>query len=60
MVHIYLTPNTRTDEMPPREMTYLFVFIALPVMNAILSSNGELGRLLVSNGMIVAVLYALE
>ncbi len=46
--------------MPPREMTYLFVFIALPVMNSILSSNGDLGRLLVSNGMIVAVLYALE
>jgi hypothetical protein len=50
----------RTDEMPIREMTYLFIIIALPVMNSILMSNGDLMKLLAANGMIVALLFVLE
>jgi hypothetical protein len=50
----------RTDEMPPREMTYLFVFIALPIMNSVLMSDGEVAKLLASNGFVVIVLFALE
>lgn len=50
----------RTDPIPIREMTYLFIIIALPVMNSVLVSSGRLTELLVANGMIVAVLFALE
>jgi hypothetical protein len=50
----------RTDEMPPREMTYLFVFIALPIMNSVLMNDGELAKLLASNGFVIAVLFVLE
>jgi hypothetical protein len=57
---IFSVLRYRTDEMPIREMTYLFIIIALPVMNSILMSNGEVMKLLVANGVIVALLYVLE
>jgi hypothetical protein len=57
---IFSVLRYRTDEMPIREMTYLFIIIALPVMNSILMSNGQLMKLLMTNGMIVALLYVLE
>jgi hypothetical protein len=50
----------RTDEMPPREMTYLFVFIALPIMNSVLMADGEVYKLIASNGFVIAVLFVLE
>lgn len=50
----------RTDEMPPREMTYLFVFIALPIMNSVLMSDGEVAKLLASNAFVIVVLFVLE
>ncbi len=57
---IFSVLRYRTDEMPIREMTYLFIVIALPVMNSVLMSNTNITRLLIANGMIVALLYALE
>jgi multisubunit Na+/H+ antiporter MnhE subunit len=57
---IFSVLRYRTDEMPIREMTYLFIIIALPVMNSILMSNGDVMKLLVANGVIVALLYVLE
>lgn len=57
---IFSVLRYRTDEMPAREMTYLFVFIALPIMNSVLMSDGEIVKLLLSNALVVAVLYVLE
>jgi multisubunit Na+/H+ antiporter MnhE subunit len=57
---IFSVLRYRTDEMPIREMTYLFIIIALPVMNSILMSNGDVMKLLAANGMIVGLLYILE
>jgi hypothetical protein len=57
---IFSVLRYRTAEMPIREMTYLFIVIALPVMNSVLVSNAEYQQLLVANGMVVALLYALE
>jgi len=57
---IFSVLRYRTDEMPPREMTYLFVFIALPIMNSVLVEDGRIAQLLVSNLFVVAVLYFLE
>jgi hypothetical protein len=57
---IFSVLRYRTDEIPIREMTYLFVIIALPVMNSVLVSGGELSTLLLANGLIVAVLLVLE
>jgi hypothetical protein len=56
----------RTDEMPAREMTYLFVFIALPIMNSVLMADNEISaqfaltKLLLSNGLVIVVLFVLE
>jgi len=50
----------RTDEMPPREMTYLFVFIALPIMNSVLMNDSEVAKLLASNAFVIVVLFVLE
>lgn len=57
---IFSVLRYRTDEMPIREMTYLFIIIALPVMNSILISNADVVKLLLSNGVIMTLLYLLE
>lgn len=50
----------RTDPVPIREMTYLFVIMALPVMNSsgMLETNWAL--LLLANGLVVLTLWLLE
>jgi hypothetical protein len=50
----------RTDPIPVREMTYLFVLMALPVLDAVLLSQGDYLALLIANGMTVLVLYVGE
>lgn len=50
----------RTDTVPIREMTYLFVMVALPIMNSILYNNGEIVKLCLSDFVIILVLFILE
>ena len=57
---IFSVLRYRTDEMPIREMTYLFILIALPVMNSVMISEAKVIMLLVANGAILALLIALE
>ncbi|MCC7362973.1 MAG: DUF4956 domain-containing protein [Dehalococcoidia bacterium] len=57
---IFSVIRYRTEEMPIREMTYLFVIIALPVMNSVLGDGGEVEKVLVANGTIMVLLYILE
>ena len=57
---IFSVLRYRTGEISTREMTYLFILIALPVMNSVLMSNSSWSILLACNGTILAVLYALE
>ena len=57
---IFSVLRYRADEMPAREMTYLFVFIALPIMNSVLVSGSQFAQLLLSNALVIVVLYVLE
>ena len=41
-------------------MTYLFVLIALAVMNSVLATQADYGRMLASNGAVAAVMFAIE
>ena len=50
----------RTDTVPIREMTYLFVMVALPIMNSILYNSGEIVKLCLSDFVIIAVIFILE
>jgi hypothetical protein len=50
----------RTSEVSTREMTYLFILIALPVMNSVLMSSGNWNALLVANGAVILTLFVLE
>lgn len=50
----------RTDTMPAREMTYLFIIIALPVMNSILVADGAWLSLAIANAAIMGALFVLE
>ncbi|HOJ95564.1 MAG TPA: DUF4956 domain-containing protein [Methanospirillum sp.] len=50
----------RTDTVPIREMTYLFVMVALPIMNSILYNGGDIMKLCLSDSVIIAVLFILE
>ncbi|MBX3053400.1 MAG: DUF4956 domain-containing protein [Caldilineaceae bacterium] len=57
---IFSVLRYRTDPMPTREMTYLFVIIALPVMNSVLLTGGSYTQLATANALVVIVLYMLE
>jgi hypothetical protein len=57
---IFSVLRYRTSEMPIREMTYLFVLIALPVMNSVLIVDQEFAELAVANGIIIITLFVLE
>jgi len=57
---IFSVLRYRTNPIPIRQMTYLFVIIALPVMNSILISENGFDQLLLANLIIVLVLYAIE
>ena len=57
---IFSVLRYRTNPIPIREMTYLFVIIALPVMNSILTSENGFEVLLPANLLIILVLYAVE
>lgn len=50
----------RTDPIPIREMTYLFVISAMPLMNSA-SADGDLWpQLLAANAAVIALLWTLE
>lgn len=57
---IFSVLRYRTDEIPIREMTYLFVIIALPVMNSMLMAAGSVAELLAANTFVIAVIFVLE
>ena len=57
---IFSVLRYRTNPMPPRDMTYLFILIGLPVINSSLSAGADWTTVLVANAAIVAVLYVLE
>jgi len=57
---IFTILRYRTDPIPIREMTYLFVIAALPVMNSAGISGGIWTELIVANLAVLAILYVLE
>jgi len=50
----------RTDSIPIKEMTYLFVVIVVSVINALANKKISYAELLTTNLLIVGVLYILE
>lgn len=50
----------RTDAMPIKEMTYLFVIIGIAVINALTTKKVSYAELLFANGIIITVIYILE
>lgn len=57
---IFSVLRYRTSTMSTREMTYLFVVIALPVMNSLVMRENAWGVLLAVNAVVVAVIFVLE
>ncbi len=57
---IFSVLRYRTNTMSTREMTYLFILIAMPVMNSVLMSQREWTNLAVTNLVVIAVLFILE
>ncbi len=50
----------RTDQMPIKEMTYLFIVIGLAVVNALINKKTSYAELLFVNIVIVLIAYVLE
>ncbi len=50
----------RTDPIPIREMTYLFIIAALPVMNSASTNGGIWPQLIAANIVIIAIMWVLE
>jgi hypothetical protein len=57
---IFSVLRYRTDPVPIREMTYLFIIIALPVVNAMVSAEGIFWKLVIADGTVMALMYVLE
>ncbi len=50
----------RTETVPIREMTYLFVMAALPILNSVLWGLGQYDRLLIINVLIILTIWFLD
>jgi hypothetical protein len=50
----------RTDSMPIKEMTYLFLVIGISVINALANKKTSIAEVLFTNAVIIGVTYALE
>lgn len=57
---IFSVLRYRTSTMSQREMTYLFIVIALAVMNSVMVRGAEWAALAAVNAAVVAVLFMLE
>ena len=57
---IFSVLRYRANAISTRDMTYLFILIALPVMNSVLMSAQDWLNLAATNGVIIAVLFVLE
>lgn len=57
---IFTILRYRTDPIPIREMTYLFIIAALPVMNSIGISGTLAPQLVIANLAILAIMLVLE
>ena len=57
---IFSVLRYRTEETSFREMTYLFVVIALPVVNALLVPSGDLALAAVANAFVLLVVLFVE
>ena len=60
MFAIFRMLRYRTDPIPTREMTYLFVMIGLPFVNALLVAQGNYAGLLIADALVIAVLLLVE
>ena len=56
---IFSIMRYRTDTMPVREMTYLFVLIALSVINAI-AASASMAEVLLTNVIVIAAVWICE
>ncbi len=50
----------RTEAVPIRDMTYLFIMLSLPILNSVFFTGGEFGKIVVSNVLIIGVILLLE
>ena len=50
----------RTDPIPIKEMTYLFIIIGMSVLNALVNKKISYTELLIANGTIILITYGLE
>jgi hypothetical protein len=50
----------RTDAMPIKEMTYLFVLIGVSVINALSNKKVSYAELVFTNILVIAIIYGLE
>lgn len=57
---IFTILRYRTDPIPVREMTYLFVIVALPVMNSSAATLDLWPQLVAANAAILAIMFVLE
>ena len=50
----------RTETVPIQDMTYLFLMVALPILNSILFGTGQYEKLIIIDVLIIVVIWALE
>lgn len=61
LLAVFSTLRYRTERIPIREMTYLFICITIPFMNTLFQSTRiTFSELMIVNGLIVACIFFIE
>jgi hypothetical protein len=50
----------RTETIPIHDMTYLFIMVALPILNSILFGTGQYEKMALTDAMIIIIIWILE
>ncbi|MDD1697514.1 MAG: DUF4956 domain-containing protein [Methanoregula sp.] len=50
----------RTETVPIREMTYLFVMAALPILNSVLWGTSQYGKVLIVDLLVIMTIWILD
>jgi hypothetical protein len=50
----------RTETVPIREMTYLFIMVALPILNSVLFDSGEFTKVFIIDVLVILSIWILE
>jgi len=60
LIALFSILRYRTETVPIREMTYLFVMAALPILNSVLWGTSQYGKVLIVDLLVIMTIWILD